>query len=149
MIRRSFLDRNEIRYNEELRTGEDFDFFMRCFEGTRQIHVCLQPLYYYRIRADSTSHTRSIADWERIVDSNDRLIATYSGGQQAEVKRLLAARSRSIGLYIRGREIVDAIRTKKWRLAFRRLVASWIALPFFFAISVRKALQSLRNRNPL
>lgn len=53
MVRRGFIEANGLRYDEDLRVGEDLIFYVHCFlAGARWAHTT-RPLYRYRVRSGS------------------------------------------------------------------------------------------------
>ena len=66
--RRSFLERNNILFNETLCASEDFDFNMACYFEANRLAGTEKPLYCYRHRAGSLSKSPDIGK----VDANIR-----------------------------------------------------------------------------
>lgn len=59
LYRREFLKNSEIRFREDLKVSEDFEFNMRVLASAQHICGTDQPLYQYRIRAGSVTATVS------------------------------------------------------------------------------------------
>ena len=55
LIKREFLLRHQIRYDEELQVGEDFTIYLECLRHQARFYLTEQPYYYYRTRAVSLS----------------------------------------------------------------------------------------------
>lgn len=59
LYRKVFLSGHKIRFREDLKVSEDFEFNMRVFAMAQRIGGVEQPLYQYRIRAGSVTATVS------------------------------------------------------------------------------------------
>lgn len=74
-IFRRDLIRN-IRYNEALKVGEDFDFLMRLLFSGARLTLCDAPLYFYRRHGGSISHRLSEAKVQAMIDAHVAFCAT-------------------------------------------------------------------------
>ena len=144
MVRRSLIDTKEIRYNEEMRTGEDFDFTMRCLAHEPRIVICNDPKYFYRIRRGSTSNNRTLRQLMIIHEMNCRMARGYSGRDAAQVRDLLRHRGRSIKKVIQCRIVVESLAARRWRRAFTVLRKNMGVLPFIARRMMRKPLEQMR-----
>jgi succinoglycan biosynthesis protein ExoU len=89
LIRRSFLDRHELRYDERLRLGEDYALYARAIAiGARFLIVPAQG-YVSVIRPDSLSayHTKKDLERFRDVDVELTAIATLTKKQLRALRR--------------------------------------------------------------
>ncbi|MCV3737252.1 glycosyltransferase [Rhizobium sp. TRM96647] len=83
LIRREFLDRNELRYHEQLRLGEDYDLYARALaHGARYkiIHSCG---YGAVVRGNSLSSSHRTEDLRRLYEA-DRAILAQPGLSRQE-----------------------------------------------------------------
>lgn len=144
MVRRSLIEANGIRYNEEMRTGEDFDFAMRCLAHEPRIMVCNAPKYFYRIRRASTSNNRTLPQLMLIHEMNGRVAHGYSGRDAAKVRDLLRRRGRSIKKVIQCRILAESIAAGRWRRAFAVLCKNISIVPFIAGRMARKPLEQMR-----
>lgn len=55
LIKREFLLRHQIWYDENLRVGEDFTLYLECLRRKARFYLLEQPYYYYRTRKVSLS----------------------------------------------------------------------------------------------
>lgn len=97
LMRRSFLDSHGLRYNEDLRLGEDYDFYARALaRGARYkiIHACG---YGAVVRSDSLSGRHRTIDLMRLYEA-DRAILDLPG-----LSRQAAAALRRHERHIRAR----------------------------------------------
>lgn len=89
LIRRDFLDRHGLRYNEDLRLGEDYDLYLRALAAGARFVVTRHCGYGAVIRADSLSGRHATADLKALADAERDLIArgVFSGEALASVRR--------------------------------------------------------------
>jgi succinoglycan biosynthesis protein ExoU len=89
VIRRDFLERAGLRYREDLRLGEDYDFYVRALaRGGRYklVHGCG---YGAVIRPDSLSGRHRTADLKRLYEADRAILETerLSGKEEAAIRR--------------------------------------------------------------
>ncbi|WEK05807.1 MAG: glycosyltransferase family 2 protein [Candidatus Devosia phytovorans] len=64
----------DLRYDEQLRIGEDYDLILRLLlDGVRMV-VVPEPYYLYRRHTGSISHRLSVSDMQAMVDRQDALV---------------------------------------------------------------------------
>jgi succinoglycan biosynthesis protein ExoU len=76
LIRRSFLDRHKLRYDEALRLGEDYAFYARALAAGARFLVHPAAGYVSLLRTDSLSARHTRQELELYRDSDCKLIAT-------------------------------------------------------------------------
>lgn len=96
-----------LRYDEELRIGEDFDLILRLMLDGARMLVVPEPFYLYRRHSRSISHRLSVADMEAMVARQRALV----GAQGVLDRRLASAFEQRLAVLRRG-------------LDYERLVAS-------------------------
>ncbi|MGN6764877.1 MAG: glycosyltransferase family 2 protein [Rhizobiaceae bacterium] len=89
VIRRDFLERAGLRYREDLRLGEDYDFYVRALaRGARYrlVHSCG---YGAVVRPDSLSGRHRTADLKRLYEADQAILETerLSGEEEAAIRR--------------------------------------------------------------
>lgn len=97
VMRRAFLDRHGLRYNEALRLGEDYELYARalaCGARYKIVHHCG---YGAVVRPDSLSDRHATLDLKRLYEADRALLA--SAGLPAEARERLRKHER----HIRGR----------------------------------------------
>lgn len=67
MIRKSVIDRLNIRYNEGLRIGEDDELIVRILYAECRYYLCPETSYHYRKHAGSISHRLSSANAQKML----------------------------------------------------------------------------------
>jgi succinoglycan biosynthesis protein ExoO len=55
LIRREFLQKNKIKYDETVKVGEDFVLYLECLRQQADFYLVPQAYYYYRTRTVSLS----------------------------------------------------------------------------------------------
>ena len=101
-----------LRYDENLRIGEDHDLVLRLLLGEARMHVIPEPYYLYRRYSGSISHRLSIADLQAMIDRQDALVQAHPSLDW----RVLAAFSRRLGGLRKGlvyERLVDSIKSRR------------------------------------
>ncbi len=75
MMRRDFLDRHGLRYDETMRLGEDYDFYARTMASGARFRLIPAAGYISVMRSDSLSARHSRADLAAFEAADDRLLA--------------------------------------------------------------------------
>lgn len=60
LFRRDFILDNQLFYNEDYRTAEDYDWALRLFDAGARITTLPEPLYYYRISGCQESFSKTV-----------------------------------------------------------------------------------------
>jgi succinoglycan biosynthesis protein ExoU len=76
LMRRTFLERHELGYNEAMRLGEDYDLYARALSLGARMRLVPYAGYVSIWRANSLSATRSRADLLAFEAADDRLLAS-------------------------------------------------------------------------
>ena len=89
LIWRSFIDQHGLRYDEELRLGEDYALYARALALAGRFLIVPMQGYVSVVRPDSISAVHSKLDLERFRDSDLRLCAmkTLSLAERRALKR--------------------------------------------------------------
>ncbi|ESQ81407.1 hypothetical protein AEAC466_21495 [Asticcacaulis sp. AC466] len=110
MIRSSVV--SNLRYDETLKIGEDYDFLLRAILSGATFVVFPIPSYFYRRHGQSISHRLSAV-------AIAAMIANHDKQHQSIVKRLpdlersLVARRRSLEAGLRFANLVDAVKKRE------------------------------------
>ena len=76
MIRADLLQ--QLRYDESLRIGEDYDFVLRLLLAGARMVVVPEPFYLYRRHSGSISHRLSVEDMQAMVERQEALAEAHS-----------------------------------------------------------------------
>ncbi|ACP23279.1 succinoglycan biosynthesis protein ExoU (plasmid) [Sinorhizobium fredii NGR234] len=147
LMRRSFLDQFDLRYNETLRLGEDFDLYARALaRGARYkiIHSCG---YAAVVRGDSLSGSHRTIDLRRLYEADRAILAeAHLSGEAAAVLR---RHERHIRDRYELRHFLDLKRGKGIASAFAYALAHPGALPAIVSgIVGDKTERFRRSRSP-
>jgi glycosyltransferase involved in cell wall biosynthesis len=112
LISRAFLDRNAIRYPAEVRSGEDFIFYLDCFARGASWWVTPQPWYRYTVRDGSLTDQQSNADKGAIIRHEEQAIARALGLRDAELVRILKRHKRDLDRPYLYRRFTDALKAR-------------------------------------
>ena len=135
LIKREFLLDNQIRYDENLKVGEDFTLYLECLRQQAKFYLLGQPYYYYRTRevslstrkptvylAESCAITTSFINREITSPAESRLLKVLLENLVIFQKRL--------AFY----HLLEAIKEKKLRTA----IAHTLKNPFIIGDSIQK-----------
>ena len=122
LIRREIL--GDMRYDEDLRIGEDFDLYFRLLLNGAEFRVLPDPTYLYRRHAGSVSHRLSIAALENLCDAHARAEhhARQRHGADAALDAALTQRRVLLEAALRYEHLVAAIKARKLGSAGLRLL---------------------------
>jgi len=84
-----------LRYREDLRLGEDHDFYARYLLQGGQLHLVAQSYYLYRRHQQSFSHRLSVADVENMIRVQNDLLAQFPD-MVPELRKLFDERDRTL-----------------------------------------------------
>jgi succinoglycan biosynthesis protein ExoU len=76
LMRRAFLERNELTYNEAMRLGEDYDLYARALALGGRMRLIPYAGYVSVMRSNSLSAVHSRADLCALEAADDRLLAS-------------------------------------------------------------------------
>lgn len=125
LIRRAFLTGHGLRYDESLRFAEDFAFYLECLAAGARFVLLRQPLYRYRLRADSLTACHSIEDLRRLQAVDRRFLRATAGAAGSEFRAALKRHKKSIDQRLAWREVIDAVKRRAWFSALRASLQGW------------------------
>lgn len=145
MIRREFLLKHEIWYDENLKVGEDFSLYLECLRHQAKFYLVNQPYYYYRTRITSLSTrkaTEYLAESCAITQSfMDREKMSLSGDDSSLLKAL------SENLLIFQKRLVFYQHKEYWQeLKLRTAIAHLMANPYLAVDLVGKFRMLLEKK---
>ncbi|WP_207460519.1 glycosyltransferase family 2 protein [Azospirillum sp. SYSU D00513] len=114
MIRSAFLNRHGLRYAEDVRVGEDFDFFMRCLMRGGRLVFTNAPGYHYTRRWNTASLTSETQAYENLIRVNRRLLEEARAGQDPVLARELATRQRMLDSHAPFRDFREAVKSRRY-----------------------------------
>ncbi|MGK9052784.1 glycosyltransferase family 2 protein [Neorhizobium petrolearium] len=127
VIRRNFLEAHGLRYKEEMRLGEDYDFYVRALAKGARYKVIEHCGYGAVVRQDSLSGRHRTEDLRKFYEADEAILADPALSREA---RAVIARHRD---HIRDRYELRAfldVKSQSGKLAaIRRLLAHPQVLP--------------------
>ena len=124
LIKREFLTRNGIEYNQELQVGEDFLLYMTCLLKKAKFIVIPESYYYYRrYRENSTStRQRKLKVLNQFRHANLCLLKQQEIHQTPHLRKLLNQYISKIDRDINYYRIAQLIKDKGWRIAIKEIL---------------------------
>jgi len=97
LMRREFLQRNGIQYNEMVNVGEDFILYLNCLRHKASFYLVSEPYYYYRTRSVSLSTRTPINYLSQSCEITQDFI--YLEGNSPTAENLLLALSDNLLIF--------------------------------------------------
>jgi succinoglycan biosynthesis protein ExoU len=122
LMRRAFLDRRRLRYDESMRLGEDYDLYVRALADGAGFLLAPATGYVSVIRAGSLSDATGRTELETLLACDDRLLA-HTPMTRSEQRALMAHRAvteRKIAWI----DFIDALKTMRLPRALAILFAN-------------------------
>ena len=98
-----------LRYREDIRIGEDHDFYLRYLMGGGRLHLLRESYYLYRRHSGSISHRLSAEAVQAMLAAQDDL----PGGQSPALVRALAARRRNLETTMNFERLVSHLKARQ------------------------------------
>lgn len=130
LMRRSFLQRNRLHYQEHMRLGEDYELYTRALGlGARMILVP-EHGYVSVVRANSLSGNHSETDLLHLRDCNQSLLETLPLNQQC--KHALRRNYLSIDCRLQWRLLIAAVKKRNLTAIIKPFLRPW-PVPLYLA----------------
>ncbi len=131
VFRRSFLEKNGLRYREDCSRGEDCLFMCECLARHAKVFLTTAAHYYYRVNrpgsaTNLTIGLPSILNADEIHREIERIFADIT---DPRLKDALAFRSRAIDECMKYRRIADPLKSKQYGTAAARLLSNPTHIP--------------------
>jgi succinoglycan biosynthesis protein ExoU len=110
LFRRAFLDQHDLRYREDMRLGEDYEFYARALALGGRFFVCPPAGYVSVERSGSLSKVHSEVDLETLRDCDDGL-AAIPGLTMAE-HEALRRHWASVDSRLQWRRLISAVKAR-------------------------------------
>jgi succinoglycan biosynthesis protein ExoU len=105
VIRREFLDRHQLRYDETLRLGEDYDLYTRALAAGARFKIISHCGYGAVVRNDSLSGRHGTADLEALADADLRILKIQNLSEAG--RRAISAHERHVREKFHHRRVLD------------------------------------------
>lgn len=121
MIRRDFLVRHYLDYDERNRFGEDFILYMQCLRAGARWWLLPDALYRYAVRSGSLTQVQTAADLRRIEDLDTAMLNDPVLVADPALRRALLLHRRKTRQLQRYRSVTDAVKQRRIPEALRLL----------------------------
>lgn len=128
MMRKSFLDRNQLRYDERLRLGEDFILYAKALAAGGVFKVIPSRTYVSVVRSNSISGVHSKRDLEELRDSSKALVQLpkLTGAERSLIRR----HYESIDARVQWLNVIDAVKTRSLSAFLSPFFIRWTTFVF-------------------
>jgi succinoglycan biosynthesis protein ExoU len=123
VMKRAFLDRHGLRYDETMRLGEDYDLYLRALASGARYRVVHTCGYGATVRANSLSGRHRTVDLKMLYEADQRIGAEFE--LTAEERRALSRHEAQI----RRRHDLRAFLDRKKEIGLRASVAQLLRHP--------------------
>ena len=125
MIRRNFLNKHGLRYNERNRFGEDYLFALNLLLRGARWWITPAAMYRYRVQSGTLTEVQSAADLKRIRQFEDWLLRNHPMvASDPALARALRRHRRVMEHFYHYRAFTDALKARSFRPALRLLLES-------------------------
>jgi succinoglycan biosynthesis protein ExoU len=128
IMRRSFLDLHQLRYDESLRLGEDFALYVRALAAGAVFKIAPLRTYVSVVRPNSISGDHSKRDLERLRDSS-KVLRDLPKLTIAE-RKLICRHYESIDARIQWLNVIDAVKARSLRAFLSPFFIRWTTFAF-------------------
>ncbi len=137
MIRRSFLEKHSIRYNPELRLGQDYWLYLDCLVNGASYYLLPEAYYFYRLRSNSlVSHSKisRLKGYCKVARAFlARPLVQADADLSDSIRASLDVYQKNISYY----RVLEPLRRKKWAKALGAMPRN----PYFFVLAMQRAQQ--------
>ncbi|MGZ5075413.1 MAG: amino acid adenylation domain-containing protein [Methylobacter sp.] len=137
IMRRNFLYKNSIAYDETTRLGEDFILYIECLLNGAKFIFSYDAFYYYRSSSNSITHTYGEGALLELKDNNAKLIKIAQQKNNKDATRLLKYRQRLFSHAILYSEVSKKLKNYQFVSPFRKVIMhpeSWL---FFYMMTLK------------
>lgn len=130
IMRRSFMERNALRYKEHMRLGEDYELYTRAIGCGARLLLVPQLGYVAVVRSDSLSERHAVADLEYLRDCDRDL--EQLAGLTASNRAALRQHAISVDCRLQWRLLIDALKQRRLGTALASFAQPW-PVPWYLA----------------
>ena len=124
LMRRDFLARHAIRYDEQVRFAEDFALYVECLRAGARWWLHPEPMYRYLVRANSLTQVQTTGDLDRLRGRQRRLLAEARAAGDRDFAALIARHLRAVDRCYYYRGFTDEVKARNPGRAVGYLFAS-------------------------
>lgn len=128
IIRRSFLERTNLRYNKDLRNGEDCHLIFDALIRGAKVHIWGQPDYLYSVREGSISYRINPEHFEALVKADQKFVEKNRDRMSSQVAKLFFQREIGLRKMMETERILQDLKSHNFLKAVRHLIQHPYAL---------------------
>ena len=145
MVRRDFLLKHGIRYDERNRFGEDFMLYVACLRAGARWWLTPEVLYHYATRPGSLTEVQSSGDLQRIAQLEKDYLEDSAVARDAALRKALRRHKAKIDRLYYYRAFTDAVKQGQFGEAGRLLVRSPLSSSYILRETMRQTPLILRK----
>jgi succinoglycan biosynthesis protein ExoU len=140
LVRRAFLAKHNLKYDENLRLGEDYVMYAHMLADGARFVIVPKPGYVSIVRSDSLSAQHTRRDLERLRDSNLQLIrrSNLAPGERRALRRHYS----SLDCRVQWLVVIESLKSSR----YGSLLAAFFRSPTVSFFLVRRLLEELQRR---
>ena len=128
IIKRNFLVKNNLIYQENMRLGEDYELYCRCLALGAKLKLIEASGYVATVRANSLSGNHSMHDLIQLRDCDYKMISSLPVSPQE--RQLFKLHAKSINAKIQWIEFYTSLKQLKFSSSIKALFNSFTALTY-------------------
>jgi succinoglycan biosynthesis protein ExoU len=137
LMRRSFLDTHNIRYQEHMRLGEDYELYARALALGARLYIVPKEGYVSIMRPSSLSGHHSETDLLHFRDCDDNLSALPS--LKIEDKKSLRRHYLSVDCRLQWRLLIKAVKERNLPAIMAAFIRPW-PVPIYLCSQLKKEM---------
>jgi succinoglycan biosynthesis protein ExoO len=141
LFKSQFLKRHGLRFDTNLRFGEDHLLFLQCLIKGAKAYIVPDSLYYYRARPDSLV-TNQVKLYKQALETHNELLNDKELTKDAQMKEALLKRSRYLKESLAYYRVMEPIKNNKTSEGLKKLIIN----PFVLLIIVKRLPKVIKAR---
>ncbi|QID16767.1 glycosyltransferase [Nitrogeniibacter mangrovi] len=125
LVSMALLESTGIRYPEDIKYGEDFEFLLKLMLAGARVLVVPSPLYRLRRGNTGSLTTQKQGLYRQLAEVVDRLMVLEDVDAAPEIMAALKARRRYIARLALVDQLADAVRKREWRQIVGAMRSPW------------------------
>ena len=145
VVRRSFIEENNLRYRTDVARGEDCLFYCDCYAHGMKAFLTSEAKYFYRVNREgsATNITAGLPSILSVADVHQQAKLIFKDVSDKALHDALSHRGKLIDECIQYRSIVTPLKNKQFVTA----MAAALSKPFYLPAVTRRFLSAVRARH--
>ncbi len=124
ILRRSFLQQHDLKYDEQIRFAEDFSFYVDCLGAGATWWLRPEALYNYTLRESSLTEVQTSHDLDRLRQRQRRLLAQAQAAEDPALVQVTRAHLKLVEQNYYYRTFTDALKERQFIHSRKILLSS-------------------------